>query len=227
MNVINRILNAMKSIYVNYKVFPADIAKKRPIYMDYRTRCEGLYKGCIKIEAANIYKGMIQYGTVSSMGKRDTRSSSLGFEKNSVLIFRGKAVFAQGICIYILESGSITIGNNQSYNVECTISCRNRICIGDNALWGRNVTVRDSDGHPIYNSQKEIINKDRPVTIEENVWLGEYVNVMKGAYIERGSVFGLNSMATGKRYKANCIYAGAPAKEIKSDIEWDRGKIPD
>ena len=60
----------------------------------------------------------------------------------------------------------------------------------------------------------------RPVVIEDNVWLGEFVTVLPGVTIGRGSVIGANSVVTGD-IPPHSIAVGAPARVIK---HWDEGQ---
>jgi lipopolysaccharide O-acetyltransferase len=53
-----------------------------------------------------------------------------------------------------------------------------------------------------------------PVIIEENVWIGEYVSILPGVTIGRGSIIGSMSVVN-KNIPAFCIAVGAPAKVIK------------
>lgn len=53
-----------------------------------------------------------------------------------------------------------------------------------------------------------------PVIIEDNVWIGEFVSVLLGARIFRGSIIGANSVVTSDIPEYS-IAVGVPAKVIK------------
>ena len=53
-----------------------------------------------------------------------------------------------------------------------------------------------------------------PITIGDNVHLGEYVVILKGVTIGSGSVIGAGSVVT-RSIPAGCIAAGNPAKVIR------------
>ena len=84
------------------------------------------------------------------------------------------------------------------------------IIIGNNVRCGANSYITDTDGH----SDDYRAGKDRPVVIEDNVWLGMNVVVLKGVHIGKNSLIGANSVVT-KDIPANVIAVGNPCKVIK------------
>lgn len=54
----------------------------------------------------------------------------------------------------------------------------------------------------------------KPVVIEDNVWLGEFVSVLPGVTIGKGTIVGANSVVS-KSLPPNVIAVGIPAKPIK------------
>lgn len=54
--------------------------------------------------------------------------------------------------------------------------------------------------------------------IKSNVWIGYGAVINKGIVIENGTVVGANSVVT-KNIEANSVYAGVPAKKIRSRKE--------
>ncbi|NOX50785.1 MAG: acyltransferase [Gammaproteobacteria bacterium] len=98
-----------------------------------------------------------------------------------------------------------------------SVYCMERIEIGRNVLVGINCRIWDSDFHPL-----EAVDRSSgkpantaPVTIEDNVWLGADVIVLKGVRIGARSVVAARSVVT-KDVPADSIAAGTPAKPIKS-----------
>lgn len=111
--------------------------------------------------------------------------------------------------IYI-RSSHIACGNNN-----------NSIEIGNNCLIAYNVEIRNNDSHKIYDlHSKELINSPKDICIEDKVWIGGNSTIMKGVVVSRGSVIGGGSIVT-KNVEAHSIYAGVPAKKIKSNIYWE------
>ena len=112
----------------------------------------------------------------------------------------------------ILQTGTshakIMIGNHVEMSGVSIVS-NHSVNIGNNVLIGANCQIGDRDGHS--NRYK---SSSKPITIEDDVWLGMNVTVLKGVTIGEHSIIGANSVVT-KDIPANCIAAGNPCKVIK------------
>lgn len=49
-----------------------------------------------------------------------------------------------------------------------------------------------------------------------------FVNILKNTHIDNGCIIGTGSIVTKSTEEPNCIYAGIPAKKIKTEINWER-----
>jgi len=110
------------------------------------------------------------------------------------------------------DAGHLTIGNHCGFS-GTVIGCFSEIEIEDNVKCGANTLITDSDWH--LNDPRS--GTPRPITIEENVWLGVDVKVMKGVIIGKNSVIGAGSIVT-KNIPPNVFAAGNPCKKIR-DLE--------
>lgn len=113
------------------------------------------------------------------------------------------------------EQAEIVIGDGCGFS-GTVIGCAEKIEIGKNLLCGANTTITDFDWHNTDPSQRHghICNKSKPIIIEDNVWLGLNVIVLKGVTIGTNSVIAAGSIVTSD-IPANVIAAGQPAKPIK------------
>jgi len=118
---------------------------------------------------------------------------------------------------------ALFIGRNFQMNDYVHITAMESVIIGDNVLIASKVYISDCS-HGSYSgdeldSDPDSIPKDRimyskPILIEDNVWLGEFVSVLPGVTIGKGTIVGANSVVT-KSLPANVIAVGSPAKPIK------------
>ena len=108
------------------------------------------------------------------------------------------------------NNASIIIGNNCGFS-GTVIGCFNAISIGNNVRCGANTLISDGDWH----QDDPRSGASRPIVIEDNVWLGEGVKVLKGVTIGKNSVIGVGSIVT-KDIPANVIAAGNPCKVIRT-----------
>lgn len=111
------------------------------------------------------------------------------------------------------------------YLGKCFANCGNdnhEISIGDECLLAEGTVIRTVDGHTIYdNETKEILNRDDgSITIENHVWIGGDVKVLKGTTIREHSVVAMGSILTKKYNDKRVVLAGSPAKVVKRNINW-------
>ncbi len=111
----------------------------------------------------------------------------------------------------------LRIGNNSGLS-GALINCFKRVIIGNNVWIGANVSIFDSDSHPINPYEriygKEVNFKANEVVIDDYVWIGANSIILKGVHIGRGAVIGAGSVVT-KDVPELTIYAGNPARFIK------------
>ena len=108
--------------------------------------------------------------------------------------------------------GAITIGK---YGMICPgvrIGSADSIHIGENCMFANNTYVTDADWHGIYN--RITIGNTSPVTIGDNVWVGDTAIVCKGVTIGENSIIGAGAVVVNE-IPSNCIAAGNPARVIK------------
>jgi acetyltransferase-like isoleucine patch superfamily enzyme len=109
----------------------------------------------------------------------------------------------------IARGARIEIGNNCGFS-GTVIGSAKHVKLGNNVRCGANTLITDSDWH----SDDSRTGEDKPVIIEDNVWLGYGVKVLKGVHIGENSLIGLGSVVT-KDIPANVMAAGNPCKIIK------------
>lgn len=113
-------------------------------------------------------------------------------------------------CILSIQNDAkLQIGKNCGFS-GTVIGCFVDITLEKNVRCGANTLITDSDWH-LEDSRS---GKPRPIYIEENVWLGVNVTIMKGVRIGKNSVIGANSLVT-KDIPENVIAVGNPCRVIK------------
>lgn len=108
----------------------------------------------------------------------------------------------------IIQTGNkdamIRIGDGCSFS-GTSIVCDKQVILHNNVRVGANSSIADRDGHGA---------SIKPVEIEDNVWLGMNVQVLKGVHIGANTIIGAMSVVT-KDIPANCVAAGNPCKVIR------------
>ncbi|WP_343318568.1 sugar O-acetyltransferase [Sphingobacterium multivorum] len=115
----------------------------------------------------------------------------------------------------------ITIGENFYSNYNCTILDGAPVTIGENVLFGPNVSLFTA-GHPLhFEARNQGWEFALPIVIEDNVWIGGHVVVNPGVRIGKNSVIGSGSVVT-KDIPADVVAAGNPCRIIRNITAADR-----
>jgi lipopolysaccharide O-acetyltransferase len=121
------------------------------------------------------------------------------------------------------EGPLIRIGSNVAMNDYVHIGAVESVSIGNRVLIASKVFITDHDhgsyGKSGIHSDPRVAPAKRPlsalpVVIEDDVWLGEFVSVLQGVRIGKGSIIGTMSTVTHD-IPPFCIAVGSPARVIK------------
>lgn len=119
----------------------------------------------------------------------------------------------------LIAKGKLSVGHNFVMNGYSRVIAHKHITIGNNVVIARFVSVLDHDHAFSRNGGNGDLVFDgyitAPISIGNNVWLGDKVSIMKGVTIGDNVIIGANSVVT-KDIPSNCIAAGVPAKVIKN-----------
>jgi acetyltransferase-like isoleucine patch superfamily enzyme len=110
------------------------------------------------------------------------------------------------------------------------LSSESYIRIGNKVMFGPNVTIigGDHSSHIIgkymfdYKITDKLQRDDAPVIIEDDVWIGTGVIILKGVTISSGAIIAAGAVVT-KNVPPYAIVGGVPAKVIK--FRWDSDTI--
>lgn len=108
----------------------------------------------------------------------------------------------------ITKDASIIIGHGCSFS-GTTITSAVSVILGNNVRCGANTTIMDTDGH----SDDYRTGKDASIVIEDEVWIGTGVTVMKGSIIGRGALIGAGSVIRNV-IPPYSVVLGNPAKVV-------------
>jgi maltose O-acetyltransferase len=134
--------------------------------------------------------------------------------QGSVVIEDGVKLDGSSVRIDLVawRDGSITIGGGTFINYGTNISAATQVSIGRNCRIGQYTLIMDTDYHTP--GALDVRSPSDPVVIEDGVWLGARVIVLKGSRIGADSVIGANSLVSGN-IPPGVIAAGSPARVIR------------
>ena len=115
----------------------------------------------------------------------------------------------------------VHFGNNVYANFGLTLVDDTHIYVGDNTMFGPNVTVATA-GHPILPQLREKAYQfNMPVRIGRNCWIGAGVVIVPGVSIGDNSVIGAGAVVT-KDIPANSVAFGNPCRVAREIGERDK-----
>lgn len=133
----------------------------------------------------------------------------------------GKGVYMRPLKSDIKGLHNLSIGDGTSIPKGSVFYCTEApLTIGKKVVFGPNPTIITGDhridviGKYIIDNTEKLPENDAPVVIEDDVWCGANVTILKGVTIGRGSVIAAGAVVT-KDIPRYSIAGGVPAKVIK------------
>ncbi len=183
-----------------------------------------------KQNTINLNNSFLEKSNIQISGTKNNITTNNSLIINSVINIKGsnneliidKNVKIRSVVLHIKGNNcKITIGQKTTFGGARIVNAGNNnlIQIGNECLFSDNIEIWASDTHQIYNSSHEIINKEKQIIIEDKVWIGSGVTILKGVQIKSGSVVGIASVVT-KDIEPNTINVGNPSRKVKDNISW-------
>mgnify|MGYP003308158982 CR=1 FL=1 len=130
--------------------------------------------------------------------------------------------------LYSMADGKIEIGDYTEIRENSVVGSVESVKIGSYVMISNNIRIYDNNNHPTDPAKRKEMCKNgfygeawrwtywdhKPVVIEDNVWIGQYVTILKGVRIGKGAIIGTKAVVT-KDVPENTIVAGNPARIVK------------
>lgn len=122
-----------------------------------------------------------------------------------------------------IENCSVKIGAGHGSVGSSFVLCEDdsHITIGEGGIISSHVQIWCTDTHSMLDTDGNLLNAGKEVRIGNHVWIGRDVHICKNTSIADNSIIGWNSVVTGHYHEPNVVLAGAPAKEVKHNVNWD------
>lgn len=144
-------------------------------------------------------------------------------------IYIGENVRFRSGKIYLKDTENQTISIGADTTVEgayLLVDEAASIKIGQDCMLSTDIIIRVGDKHSILDSQTKLrINPAKDVILEDRVWLGRAVQILKGTHLQPETVVGACSVVTSKFSEGHCVVAGMPARIVKKNTHWHRDLI--
>ena len=133
---------------------------------------------------------------------------------NGKIICRERIIVDDQVMLY--AKGALQIGKRFGINRYSRIVAHENITIGDHVTIGQMVSILDHDHQ--YEIVKEQLQLDgyktAPITIGNNIWIGDKCTILKGVTIGDNVVVGANTLVH-KDVPSNVVIGGIPFKILK------------
>ena len=134
----------------------------------------------------------------------------------------GRGVYLRPMSSDIKGLQNLSVGDGSSIPKGSTFYCTEApLIIGKKVIFGPNPTIITGDhridvvGKYIMDIHEKLPENDAPVIIEDDVWCGANVTILKGVTIGRGSVVAAGAVVT-RSCPPYSIIGGIPARILKS-----------
>lgn len=142
----------------------------------------------------------------------------------NVVEIEGNCRITASVIMKLVDHNSLVIGAGTTIG-GCNFICGEgtAISVGRDCMLAWNLEVRTTDSHAIVDVETDQrINPAADIVIEDHVWIGAHATILKGAHIGRDSVVSIRSVVTDKFIESGLVIGGAPARKLRSGINWCR-----
>ncbi len=138
---------------------------------------------------------------------------------DGTLEIAGHVVLGEGCRVFVKDGGVLRFLGDAMVAGRSHFFAHHQIEIGHDALISWGVTLRDADGHTIY-QRGEVVNQGETfVRLGQHVWIGQGVDILPGTEIGDGAIIGARSLVKGN-VPAGSLAAGVPVRVLREDVEW-------
>lgn len=164
----------------------------------------------------------------------ELKNSLLHFSGSNSLIYlsNGEDTRYSSVHMATQHNSTIYIGPGTNFNsfidfrAHLSVGEQKNMIIGNNCMFSFSMWATTSDAHAAFDMvTRQRFNLPKSVLIGDHVWVGQEVTILKGTQIGSGSIIGADSLITGKVVQSNAVYAGVPAKLVRSDVFYSRPDI--
>lgn len=141
------------------------------------------------------------------------KKTKLVMSENSTLELEENALIGGGSMINLAKDATFHLGEGSYLCSGTIVGVQKEIFIGKKCSISWNVTIMDDDGHDY--GQENVVD---PVRLEDEVWVGCNVTILKGVTLGKGCVVAAGSVVT-KSFPSNSIIGGVPARLIREANE--------
>lgn len=207
----------LSTVWFNFRYLPFKQAYRLPVFIFGKVYWKGMKKGNIVFRCA-LKPGIVRIGYVNVPWHPLTNKTA--YHILGTHIIHGPVAFGPGCSIMVKQGGILETGNCNWFHRNILIICLEHITIDDGSSAAWDTQLLDTNFHYMVKDGVIHNNLSSDIYIGKNVWVGNRVSIMQGAYIPSKSIVASNSLVN-KNFSSNSeglLIAGSPAKVIRENI---------
>lgn len=204
-----------KSLLLNFYYLPFGQAIRLPILVSHRIKIRTLSG---RVSLGRVKHGIVKVG-FGGLGQDTGRQDGTWYVTGEIR-FDGKARIGCGAKLFV--DGKLELGDQFDASSNFILFCDESIRIGAENQLSWNVTLMDSDRHPIRDMEGHVVNPPAPITIGDRNWIGCDCLLLKGVAIGNGCVVAAGALVNRPHAGSHMIIGGQPARILKENVTWER-----
>lgn len=123
--------------------------------------------------------------------------------------------FGRHVTLDVSPGAYLHVGNDVRFTGWNVLAAQAGITIGDDSIFGEGACLRDADhGMEAGSPYRTQALSAAPITVEQNVWVGRLVSILKGSAIRQDAVVAAHAVVRGEA-EARTIVGGVPARLLR------------
>ncbi len=219
-------INWFKTLWFNFKALPLKQAFRVPILLSWNVKVRSV--GEISISGP-IYPAMISIGVIK-IDPWETNSDQIIFCNQGRVTFGGRTKIHPGVRLTVLPNAELKLGERVLFGCKSRIVCSRSISLGHDVRFSWEGQLFDTDFHFLTNLKTgHVSQRQRPVIIGDNVFIGNRCTIGKGTIIPNGSVVSCCSKVSGdlSAKGENLLIVGNPAQVVGQGYSMGNSWFPE
>lgn len=209
-------LNIVKTIWINFKMFPFQKAILFPVFIFGRAHLK--LRGRFIIDC-DLKPGLLKFGYKYEMNKKELGVAELLV--SGTFILKGEVWFGMDCFVNVLEGATLSMGHFSSLGCRGRIICTRNIIFSDYARIGYESVVSDSNFHYIKDMKTNLIaDRSGSILLGSYNYIGGRVLINKNTITPDYCIVSANSLCNRDYSQIIPQYSmigGMPARLIKSN----------
>lgn len=221
-----RDINWIKTVWLNLKALPFRQAVRLPMLASWNVKVQAV--GRITI-AQPVTPGMISIGVIR-IEPWETNQDQILLTNQGHIHFGGRTKIHPGARITVFEGAELTLGERVLIGNKNRIVCTRNITMGHDVRFSWEGQLFDTDFHFLTNLKTgHVSHRQRPVSIGDNVFIGNRCTIGKGTILPEGAVVSCCSKVSGdySTEGEHPLIVGNPARVVGTGYSMGNSWYPD